>query len=106
MKKEYRKRLTDTEFNAISNLTLRTHLDESFDVDTKKNGDDGFYNCETGRIVSLKTGLQWLYEGIAYPLSHEKLTAEETELIIGLFKEFGITDNDEYFNWLRSEDVA
>lgn len=100
---EYRKHhLTDPEWNAISKLTRETKLDSSFDIYTKHNGDDCFEDLETGRLVSLSTGLKWLYSGMAYPLSHEGLDVIESALIVSLFKEFKTTNDD--VMWLMEKE--
>ena len=99
----YRKVLTDLEFNAISTLTMHSKLDNSFDVYEKKNGTNCFYDYDEYRMISLHQGLEFLYEGIAYPLSHEGLTTEQAEALVQLFREFKIGDKDGY-KWLLSNE--
>ena len=99
----YRKTLTDLEFNAISTLTMHSKLDNSFDVYEKKNGTDCFYDYDEDRMISLHQGLELLYEGIAYPLSHEGLTIEQAEALMKLFKEFKI-GNEDWYQWLLSDE--
>lgn len=93
-----RKKLTSKEWNAISHLTHATHLDNVFDIYQKRNGEDGFKDYETGRITSISAGLKWLYEGLAYPFSHEGLNREESLSIYKLFQEFKTTKED--ISWL------
>ncbi len=96
-----RTKLTDMEWNAISALTNSSHLDESFDVWQRKNGDDCFKDFEDGRLKSLHWGLSLLEESIAYPLEHENLSKEQSVALVELFKEFGIGDT-EWYAWLLS----
>lgn len=98
MTDERKKHLTSEEWNAISKLTSHTHLDNVFDVWQKRNGEDCFKDFETGRTTSISAGLKWLYEGLAYPLSHDGLDKEEANLIVNLFKEFKTTK--ENLDWL------
>ncbi len=100
--KAMRKRLTDNEFNAVSTLTYNTHLDEVFDIGRRPNGDDGFYDYESCRWMSLKHGFNELYDAIAYPFSDDGLNKEEGNLIINLFKEFKVGDEEGY-KWLMEE---
>lgn len=98
-----REQLSDMEFNAILHLTRSTHLDDAFDVWTLDDETDGFIDIETGETVDLKTGLEWLYDGIAYPLSHENITTDEALLIVDLMEEFDIGDEN-YRKWLLSKE--
>lgn len=98
-----RTKLTDTEWNAISHLTRSSHLDESFDVYQKRNGDDCFKDMQDGRLKSLNWGLSLLEECIAYPLKHEGLNDNEANALVNLFKEFKI-GNDDWCNWLLSDE--
>ena len=102
--KSYRKYLTDTEWNAISTLTMHTKLDTCFDVCRTRNGDDAFKDFEEDKIISLHEGLELLYEGLAYPLVHERLEKNEIDAIVSLFKEFDIGDADGYA-WLSGPDI-
>jgi hypothetical protein len=107
--KNYRKLLTPEEWNAISHLTGETKLDMSFDIDHAemvRQGKTISYDCfrdmETGRRCSLKTGFEWLFDGIAYPLQHDNMSKEEAEIIVKLLKEF-IQITDDQAKWLLSE---
>ena len=99
----YRTKLTDSEWNAISTLTANSHLDDGFDVWRKRNGDDCFKDFEDGRLKSLQGGLGLLEESIAYPLKHEGLDDNEANALVNLFKEFKIGDND-WYDWLLSNE--
>lgn len=108
-KNNYRKILTSEEWNAVSHLTEETKLDMAFDIDyaeMTRNGKTISYDCfrdmETGKRHSLKTGFEWLFDGIAYPLQHDNMSKEEAEIIVRLLKEF-IQITDEQANWLMSE---
>lgn len=101
-KNNFRKHLTDAEWNAISHLTRSTHLDEAFDVWQKRNGEDCFKDFENGRIATLSAGLKWLYEGLAYTLRYEGLNDTESNLIVNLFKEFKTTKED--ISWLLADE--
>lgn len=103
MANKYRTKLTDLEWNAISELTRKSHLDESFDVWQRKNGDDCFKDFEDGRLKSLRWGLELVQEAIAYPLKHEGLSLEMSNALIDLFKEFNIGD-EEWYKWLLSDE--
>lgn len=85
---KYRQYLTDCEWNAIAKYTSRTHLDQSFDV----YHIDYFKDYEANRLVSLKTGLRWIYEALAEPLTN-CLDTDEAFLIAGLLEEFHIVDD-------------
>lgn len=98
-----RTKLTVIEFNAIQQLTSSSHLDESFDVWQRRNGDDCFKDFDDGRLKSLHWGLSLLNESIAYPLSHEGLDEEQSKALVELFKEFKVGD-DEWYEWLLSDD--
>ena len=100
----YRKRLSDAEFNAISTLTMHTKLDSSFDVYEKKNGDDVFKDYDEDRFMSLHQGLILLYDSIAYPLKHERMTEEESKIIVNVFRDFGV-GTEEGYEWLLSKEV-
>jgi hypothetical protein len=95
--------LTDLEWNAISNLTSETHLDQSFDVYQTKGGKDCFYDYEEDHPISLKDGLELLYEAMAYPLAEENLTKEEANAVVDLFREFKIGDEETY-KWLLKDE--
>ena len=103
MAKKYRTKLTDLEWNAIQKLTRKSHLDESFDVWQRKNGDDCFKDFEDGRLKSLHWGLELLYECIAYPFKHEELDDEMSNALVELFKEFKI-GNEHWYIWLLSDE--
>lgn len=92
MKKNYRKKLSNEEWNAVSRLTSSLKLDDSFDVSTDEEGNDCFLDREEDKICSLKDGLAVIYDALAYPLCHEKLTDEQCRLIVDLFQEFDVTD--------------
>ena len=98
----FRKKLTDKEWNALLKLTSNTHLDESFDAYTKRNGEDAFKDYEDGRIKSLHWGLVQLYECIAYPFKHDGMNEDESKTLVELFKEFKI-GNEHWHNWLLSD---
>lgn len=99
-----RTKFTTDEWNAILHLTEATHLDESFDAYTKKNGEDCFKDFDSnGRLKSIPWGLKMLYEGIAYPPKHDGLSDAECRTLVNLFKEFKI-GNDSWYEWLLSED--
>lgn len=95
---QYRKRLTNDEWNAISQLTRNTHLDSVFDIWSIGTGKDYFYDFENNKRMSLKSGLSLLYESLAYPLQHDGLTGKESNLIVNLFKEFKVAGDEA--NWL------
>lgn len=99
-----RKVLTNQEWNAIQHLTRKTHLDNSFDVWQKKNGDSCFIDMENGNLVSLTVGFGWLCDGMAYPLAHEGLSEEEANIIVNLLREFEATTDEQFLSWLLESD--
>lgn len=102
MGKTVRKKLTDLEYNAILTLTAHTKLDHSFDA--YDCGDcDKFKDRENNRLVCLTTGLEWLYDGLAYSLYYDGLNDEEAYAIVGLFKEF-LHMTDEELQWLLEKE--
>lgn len=102
--KELRTKLTDEEYHAISHLTRETKLDSVFDVDTNKNGEDCFRDFENDCLMSLKDGLEELYEAMAYPLKHEGLSEEECTALVNLFREFEVGDEEGYEHLLSETD--
>lgn len=96
VEKNYRTALTDKEWNLISKYTRKLKVDSEFDITIN----DVWIDYETNRYYSIKEGLEWLYDAIAYPCRHDGLTGEETEMFIDLLKEFDI-GNEEDLAWLR-----
>lgn len=94
--KIYRTALTDKEWNVISKYTRKINVDGEFDITIN----DVWYDYEEGTEHSIKEGLGWLYDAIAYPCEHDGLTGEETEILINLLKEFDVA-NEEDLEWLR-----
>lgn len=99
---KYRTRLTNDEWNTIAKLTRRTKLDSVFDIYSNGTGKDYFFDFEENKKMSLKAGFELLYESLAYPLSHEGLTENESKLIVNLFKEFNVAGNEA--DWLLKKD--
>lgn len=97
VEKNYRTALTDKEWNVVSKYTRKLNVDGEFDITIN----DVWYDYEECTEHSLKEGLEWLYDAIAYPCSHDGLTGEETETFINLLKEFDI-GNEEDLAWLRN----
>lgn len=82
-----RSELTDKEYNTVMKLTANLKVDGTFDI--YDCGDtDKFKDYIAYRMVSLRTGFRWLYDAIAYPLSHDGMTLEESQTIVNLFTEF------------------
>lgn len=94
-----RKKLTDEEFNAISTLTRRSHLNSEFDIYSKNRRKDYFWDFDANKKMSLKRGLEETYDGI-FSLKAEDLTDEECKIILDLFEEFGVFER---FQTTRAE---
>lgn len=90
-----RMRLTDNEFNIISRLTHNTKLDTDFDIIAIDDNYDGFYERDSLKTVYLTEGLQWLWDGLAYPGQHDGLSPEEARVVAKLFLEYGIISPEE-----------
>lgn len=90
--------LTDDEYNTLSKLTKNMKIDNVIDIYSNKTksgkNTDFFYDFEENKKLSLKKGLSILYDAIAYPLKHEGLDDHECEIMIDLFKEFGVIINN------------
>ncbi len=98
-----KRKLTDAEFKTISILTSETHLNSVFDITADENNNDCFYDFEEDRYLSLEEGLNLLYEALAYPMVHDGLNSWQAQLVVDLFREFGIGNEDAY-NWLLGPD--
>lgn len=92
-------KLTDEEFNTLTKLTRQLKFDNSWDF-VGGNKKDYVKDYEDNSLYTIEQGLNWAYEGIAYPLSHDNMTEKEIEIIINLFKKYNI-GNNEYYNWLK-----
>ena len=97
--KHRQKHLTDDEWNAIQDLTHVTHLDEVFDVVQNRKGEDMFYDFEERRYASLRVGLGWILDALAYPLN-EEVSEERAVILRNLFEEFSLIPNKDYYDWL------
>ncbi len=73
-------KLSDEEFNLISTLTMRTHLDGVFDI-ASDNNEDFFWDMEEDRKMSLEEGFELLSESIAYSFQHEGFSDEESKIL-------------------------
>lgn len=91
-KAEYRTRLKDEEWNAITHLTSETKLDSVFDlVQVEHDSDpDCWWDFENNREMTLREGLKELWSGLAYPLQHDGLSEKEATLVVNVLKEFRI----------------
>lgn len=101
--KQYPARVSDAAYNAILKLTANLKVDSEFDIYTGADY-DYFRDWETDAAVSLQTGLRWLHGAIAYPLQHDGMTLEESQLIVDVFKEFDIVTDDDDIEWLLLPD--
>lgn len=82
-------KLTVEEYNLITTLTLRTHLDESFDLIYKEDIDEECWiDCETEEEKDLQWGFELLDECLAYPFQHEGFTDAEAEILTNCIRRF------------------
>lgn len=103
MAKEFRKRLTNEEFNAISHWTAETKMDMSIDIDEVSETEDGFFDFDEQKFISLQEGLKIVEDAIVYTFKHEGLTKREGELIANLLVEFEVCTPEE-IEWALSEE--
>ena len=86
--KKIRIHLTDDEYNALQHITLKTHIDEWFWLDTDKEGYDCVRNLDTGRKITLRTGVKWLCEGIDWMQKEDwdilGVSQEEVDILYNL----------------------
>ena len=82
--KKYRIHLTDDEYNTLQHITRKTHIDEWFLLDSDNEGFDCVRNLDTGRKITLRTGVKWLCEGVDWMKAEDWyiLGITETELEI------------------------
>ena len=100
----FRKKLTDEEFNLISKWTERTKLNDCMDIAGNEDHDYFFYMDDIQQEVSLEEGFSVIADAIAYPLSHEGFTEKEGEMFMNLLKEFGVSEKElEYIKNLKDD---
>ena len=79
--RKYRIRLTDDEYKVLQRITRKTHTDYWFWIDTDEDGFDCVRDLDTGRKITLRTGVKWLCEGVGW------MKAEDWYIL-------GITENE------------
>ncbi len=86
---KYRTKLTDAEYNAFLHYTSAINIDDELDIETKNDKVDWWIDRSTNKHISLRQGLQELWDAVAYPLVHDAYN-KEAELMAKVFYEFGI----------------
>lgn len=97
-----RRKLTDKEWNLVSNLTYRTLLDESFDIG-RYSEEDYFYDFENCTQKDLQWGFEMIDKYFTYPFQYEGYTKEAAKILADLLKEFAGISEEEY-NWRMREE--
>ena len=83
--RKYRIHLTDEEYNVLQHITRTTHIDEWFRLDTDREGFDCVRNLDTGRKITLRTGVKWLCEGVDWMKAKDWHRLGVTENELGVF---------------------
>lgn len=91
---EYRKRLTDDEYNAFLHYTHRIKVDSEFDIEAKNYNEDWWVDHAKQKHIKLRDGLRELWDMVAYPLVHD-VDDKEAALMAKVFREFDIISDAE-----------
>ena len=101
---EYRKQLTDEEYNAFLHYTNRIKVDSEFDIEAKNDKEDWWVDHSKQKHIKLRDGLKELWEDmVVYPLVHD-VDDKEAALMAKVFREFDVI-TDEEMAWCMLHDA-
>lgn len=89
MRKLLRKRLTDTEWNALNRIATKTKADCWFFLKSYKN-EDKVFDCEENKPISLRRGISELIECIVDEIEYYQLSPDEVCALNNLFSDLNI----------------
>ena len=87
-------KLTENEFNIVSRLMHCLKVDSYLAITEDRYGNDVMFDFDDNCTMSLKDGLEIVYEAIAYPLIHEGLSRSEGGIMVNLFARLGVTEKN------------
>ena len=93
--------MEESEFNVVQKILTESKMDGSFDV-IQLDNIDVFIDYDEDKIVSLKTGLSWLSDGLVEPTTDE-LSVEELSILKELLCKQNLFDKIDYINGLLEE---
>ena len=93
--------MEESEFNVVQKILTESKMDGSFDV-IQLDNIDVFIDYDEDKIVSLKTGLSWLSDGLVEPTTDE-LSVEELSILKELLCKQNLFDKVDYINGLLEE---
>ena len=93
--KKIRINLTVAEYNALQHITSKTHQDDWFWLSIDDEGFDCVRNLDTGRKITLRTGMKWLWEGIDWMQEADwdilGITQEEVVLLHDILRKLEVS---------------
>lgn len=84
MAKKIRIKLTNEEYNTLNHITSKTKIDCWFTLDVDNEGNDCVYDLERGYKVTLRFGVQQLYEATEWMTLNdwEELGINAQEIVV------------------------
>ena len=93
--------MEESEFNVVDKILTESKMYNSFFV-LQIDNNDMFQDFDEEKIVSLKTGLSWLSDGLVEPTTDE-LSVEELSILKELLCKQNLFDKVDYINGLLEE---